>query len=118
MQAAEPRPQFGRLQARDRFAKRLWFEIEKERHGQTLHVVNAFRGLHGRAGQDTRTPGLTVEAFGKDWRELLQPVGVVRLADQRKGQLASLCKIIVVNLEPLNRGEFSRKKVEDLGVER
>ena len=36
MQAAEPRPQVGWLQAGDRFVKRLRFEIEKERHGQTL----------------------------------------------------------------------------------
>ena len=58
MQTAEPRPQVGWLQAGDRFGKRLWFEIEKERHGQTLQVVNAFRGFHRRAGQDTRAPGL------------------------------------------------------------
>ena len=62
--------------------------------------------------------GCSRRRSAKVGREFLQPIDVVRLADERESQLAGLGEVVVVNLQALDRFEFSREQIEHLGVER
>ena len=94
-----------------RFGKRLRLEIQKQRNGDPLQIVNSLRRFDRRAGQDARAPGLLAQALGEDRRKFLQLIDVVRLADQREGQLAGLGEIAIVNLQSLDRFEPAGRRL-------
>ena len=105
------------MQNGDGLFKGLGLEIQKQWNGKALEVVNSLRRLNRRTAQDASAPGLPPQAFGEDRSKFIQAIGVVRLADKGEGQLAGLGKVFIVNLESLDRFEFSRKQIQDLGIE-
>ena len=47
-------------------------------------------------------------------RELFQFIDVLRLADEREGQIANLGEIAIVNLQAFDRFESAREKIQHL----
>ena len=108
---------FSGWRRRKRFTERGRLEIQQERKGDRLQIVNSFRRFDWRAGHDSRAPWLLAQSLGELGRELFQFINVLRLADEREGKRAHLAEVAIVNLKAFDRFEPAREKIQHLAIE-
>src|SRR5215831_6296478 len=102
-----------RLEERHCLIESTGLQIEKQWDRDRLQIADAISSSHRRTSEHACGPGLPAQPLCKNRSEFLQFIHILRIADKRERQLTCLLKIVIVDLQALDRWKFAWQNIED-----